>query len=43
VPDIEKLRAERGNGVGTEAHGQDGPDIIMTPPPPPGSLPTGDI
>jgi cell division protease FtsH len=43
VPDIERLRAERGNGVGTEAREQDGPDIIMTPPPPPGSLPPGDI
>jgi len=41
VPDLDALRAERGNGAdGGERH-RDGPDIIMTPPPPPGSLPSG--
>jgi cell division protease FtsH len=43
VPDIEKLRVERGNGVRQEQPERSGPSIIMTPPPPPGSLPPGDI
>jgi cell division protease FtsH len=43
VPDIEKLRVERGNGARQEQPEQSGPSIIMTPPPPPGSLPPGSI
>jgi cell division protease FtsH len=41
VPDIEALRRERGNGE--PARKQDGPDIAITPPPPPGALPAGGI
>jgi cell division protease FtsH len=41
VPDIEALRRERGNGA--PARKQDGPDIAITPPPPPGALPAGGI
>jgi cell division protease FtsH len=41
VPDIEVLRRERGNGAPAVA--PKGPDIVMTPPPPPGALPGNGI
>jgi cell division protease FtsH len=43
VPDIEALRRERGNGATEPPEDANGPGIVMTPPPPPGALPRGDV